>query len=149
MRARADGGVAASGVRLCEAAREAGRMSEKRWRRRFVGKRRLSPETLMMGYGYDPSLSERSLKPPIFQTSTFVFRTAQDDVFALLDRCPHRGGTLSQGIVFGDSVACPLHNWTIGLGDGCAVAPDVGCVQRFSVRVEGDAVALDLAELGA
>jgi len=78
MRARADGGVAASGVRLCEAAREAGRMSEKRWRRRFVGKRRLSPETLMMGYGYDPSLSERSLKPPIFQTSTFVFRTAQD-----------------------------------------------------------------------
>src|ERR1700731_490934 len=46
---------------------------------RFLGNRALSPETLMMGYGYDPFLSERSLKPPIFQTSTFVFRSAQDD----------------------------------------------------------------------
>ena len=61
--------------------------------------------------------------------------------------CPHKGGPLSQGIVFGDSVACPLHNWTIGLVDGCAAAPDVGCAQRFSVRVEDGAVALDLAEI--
>ena len=76
-----------------------------------------------------------------------VFRTADDRVFALLDRCPHKGGPLSQGIVFGESVACPLHNWTIALGDGCAAAPDVGCVQRFSVRVDDGAVALDLAEL--
>ena len=76
-----------------------------------------------------------------------VFRTADDRVFALLDRCPHKGGPLSQGIVFGDSVACPLHNWTIGLADGCAAAPDVGCAQRFSVRVEDGAVALDLLEL--
>jgi methionine-gamma-lyase len=53
-------------------------MTEKRWRKRFVGNRALSPETLMMGYGYDPFLSERSLKPPVFHTSTFVFRTAQD-----------------------------------------------------------------------
>src|SRR3954452_11932441 len=45
---------------------------------RFLGNRALSPETLMMGYGYDPFLSERSLKPPVFQTSTFVFRSAQD-----------------------------------------------------------------------
>ena len=44
-----------------------------------------------------------------------VFRNTQDEVFALLDRCPHKGGPLSQGIVFGTSVACPLHNWTIGL----------------------------------
>jgi nitrite reductase (NADH) small subunit len=77
-----------------------------------------------------------------------VFRTAEDKVFALLDKCPHKGGPLSQGIVFGESVACPLHNWTIGLADGCAAAPDVGCAQRFSVRVEDGAVALDLAELG-
>jgi nitrite reductase (NADH) small subunit len=76
-----------------------------------------------------------------------VFRTADDRVFALLDKCPHKGGPLSQGIVFGESVACPLHNWTIGLGDGCAAAPDVGCVQRFSVKVADGAVALDLAEL--
>jgi nitrite reductase (NADH) small subunit len=78
-----------------------------------------------------------------------VFRTADDKVFALLDKCPHKGGPLSQGIVFGESVACPLHNWTIGFGDGCAAAPDVGCVQKFSVKVDGDVVSLDLDELNA
>ena len=76
-----------------------------------------------------------------------VFRTATDQVFALLDRCPHKGGPLSQGIVFGDSVACPLHNWTIGLADGCAAAPDVGCAVTFSVRVVDGAVQLDAGEL--
>ena len=53
-------------------------MSDQRWRKRVLGNRVLAPETLMMGYGYDPFLSERSLKPPVFHTSTFVFRTAQD-----------------------------------------------------------------------
>ena len=52
-----------------------------------------------------------------------VFRNDANEVFALLDRCPHKGGPLSQGIVFGTSVACPLHNWTIGLCDGQAQAP--------------------------
>ncbi len=47
-----------------------------------------------------------------------IFRAADDEVHALLDRCPHKGGPLSQGIVFGDRVACPLHNWSIGLADG-------------------------------
>jgi nitrite reductase (NADH) small subunit len=78
-----------------------------------------------------------------------VFRNEQDQVFALLDRCPHKGGPLSQGIVFGTSVACPLHNWTIGLQDGCARAPDEGCTQRFSVKVEGGAVYLDALELAS
>ena len=76
-----------------------------------------------------------------------VFRNDQDQVFALLDRCPHKGGPLSQGIVFGTSVACPLHNWTIGLDDGCAKAPDEGCTQRFAVKVQDDAVHLDAVEL--
>lgn len=76
-----------------------------------------------------------------------VFRTAQDTVFALLDRCPHKGGPLSQGIVFGTSVACPLHNWTIGLADGCARTPDEGCTQRFACRVEAGRVLLDPVEL--
>jgi nitrite reductase (NADH) small subunit len=76
-----------------------------------------------------------------------VFRTADDRVFALLDRCPHRGGPLSQGIVFGDQVACPLHNWTIGLADGCARAPDSGCTPRFAVRVHSGEVQLNGAEL--
>lgn len=76
-----------------------------------------------------------------------IFRSAQDKIFALLDRCPHKGGPLSQGIVFGESVACPLHNWTIGLEDGCAKAPDVGCAQRFAVKVDAGQVFLDAEEL--
>lgn len=76
-----------------------------------------------------------------------VFRNAQDQVFALLDRCPHKGGPLSQGIVFGTSVACPLHNWTIGLTDGCANAPDVGCTPSFKVKVEAGVVHLNALEL--
>ena len=80
-------------------------------------------------------------------TAVAIFRNSEDKVFALLDRCPHKGGPLSQGIVFGDSVACPLHNWTIGLADGCAKAPDDGCTQSFAVKVEAGLVHLDLEEL--
>ncbi|MDQ1258909.1 MAG: nitrite reductase small subunit NirD [Giesbergeria sp.] len=76
-----------------------------------------------------------------------VFRTADDEVFALLDRCPHKGGPLSQGIVFGKSVACPLHNWTIGLCNGQAAAPDEGCTPHFQVKLEDGAVYLDADEL--
>ena len=78
-----------------------------------------------------------------------IFRTSEDKVFALLDRCPHKGGPLSQGIVFGESVACPLHNWTIGLNDGCAKTPDEGCTTKFSVQVEAGVVHLDLDELNS
>ena len=78
-----------------------------------------------------------------------VFRNSEDKIFALLDRCPHKGGPLSQGIVFGEKVACPLHNWNIELASGCASAPDVGCAKSFSVKVEGDKVFLDLNELNA
>ena len=80
-------------------------------------------------------------------TAVAVFRNTEDKVFALLDRCPHKGGPLSQGIVFGESVACPLHNWTIGLADGCAKAPDEGCTPRFACKVEGGQVFLDAHEL--
>lgn len=78
-----------------------------------------------------------------------VFRNGEDKVFALLDRCPHKGGPLSQGIVFGESVACPLHNWTIGLDSGCAKAPDEGCTPRFAVKVVEGQVFLDATELGS
>jgi len=78
-----------------------------------------------------------------------VFRNDKDEVFALLDRCPHKGGPLSQGIVFGTSVACPLHNWTIGLCTGQAAAPDEGCTPRFEVRVKDGQVSLKTAELAS
>lgn len=69
-----------------------------------------------------------------------LFRTASDGVFALYDRCPHKGGPLSQGIVLHDKVVCPLHNWQIGLEDGQAVAPDVGCAKTVACKVEEGAV---------
>jgi nitrite reductase (NADH) small subunit len=75
-----------------------------------------------------------------------VFRTADDQVFALRDRCPHKGGPLSQGIVFGHRVACPLHNWVIDLDSGRAVAPDEGCTQSFPVRLEAGRVFLGLPQ---
>ncbi len=78
-----------------------------------------------------------------------LFRTADERVYALLDRCPHKGGPLSQGIVFGDGVACPLHNWTINLADGRARAPDEGCTPSFACKVEGGRVWLDADELAS
>ena len=74
-----------------------------------------------------------------------VFRTAHDRVFALYDRCPHLGGPLSQGIVHGHSVTCPLHNWVIGLADGEAEGADSGCTRSILVRVEKGKILLCLA----
>lgn len=76
-----------------------------------------------------------------------IFRNAEDEVFALLDRCPHKGGPLSQGLVFGQRVACPMHNWSIGLCDGQAAAPDEGCTPSFQTKVEEGKVYLDMQEL--
>ena len=83
------------------------------------------------------------------QTDVAVFRNSEDKVFALLDKCPHKGGPLSQGIVFGEKVACPLHNWNIELASGCAVSPDEGCTTRFAVKVADGKVYLDINELNA
>jgi nitrite reductase (NADH) small subunit len=73
-----------------------------------------------------------------------VFRNAQDEVFALHDKCPHKGGPLSQGIVHGRSVTCPLHGWRIDLASGEAVAPDSGCAHSFPAKVENGDVLLAL-----
>lgn len=73
-----------------------------------------------------------------------IFRTSDDQVFALNDRCPHKGGPLSQGLIYGKRVACPLHNWQIELESGEAVAPDQGCAHRHAVKVENGRVLLAL-----
>ena len=78
-----------------------------------------------------------------------VFRTAGDEVFALDDRCPHAGGPLSQGIVHGRSVTCPLHNWVISLETGCAQGADEGEVPRFAARTEGGRILIEASRLGA
>src|ERR1700737_748056 len=89
----------------------------------------------------------RSVVSRAAQQDVAIFRNGEDRIFALLDRCPHKGGPLWQGIVFGEHVACPLHNWNIELQSGCAVAPDQGCTQKFSVKVEDGQVYLDIVEL--
>ena len=87
-----------------------------------------------------PRLGSRVVKTP--HGDLAVFRTHEDRVFALDDRCPHKGGPLSQGIVSGDRVACPLHGWLIELDTGSAVAPDQGCVKRHEARVDAGRVYL-------
>ena len=69
-----------------------------------------------------------------------VFRTGENSVFALLDRCPHKGGRLSQGIVHGGAVACPLHNWRIALATGEALGADKGCTPVVPVKVSAGRV---------
>lgn len=69
-----------------------------------------------------------------------LFRTVDDRIFAMHDKCPHRGGPLSQGIVHGETVTCPLHGWKIGLKDGEAVAPDRGCAGVFEAKLDGGRV---------
>ena len=75
-----------------------------------------------------------------------VFRTDRDQVFAVLDRCPHKGGPLSQGIVHGAAVTCPLHNWVISLETGKALGADEGSVRTIPVRREGDTVFIALGQ---
>ncbi len=78
-----------------------------------------------------------------------IFRSSADRVFALWDKCPHKGGPLSQGIVHGESVTCPLHNWVVGLETGEVKAPDQGCARKVRVMVEGERILLDATALDA
>jgi nitrite reductase (NADH) small subunit len=78
-----------------------------------------------------------------------VFRTVDDEVFALRDKCPHKGGPLSQGIVHNRRVTCPLHNFVIELESGKAVAPDEGCTHSHPAKVENGIVWLSVRQTAA
>lgn len=93
-----------------------------------------------------PSLGARVVETA--QGPVAVFRAADDHVFALHDSCPHKQGPLSEGIVHGHQVTCPLHNWVIELGTGEAAAPDQGRTACFSVKVEDGMVWLQKDEAG-
>ncbi len=71
-----------------------------------------------------------------------IFKTAKDEIFALEDKCPHKGGPLSAGIVHNNCVTCPLHNWDISLESGKALGADKGATARFKVQVSDDVVML-------
>ncbi len=77
-----------------------------------------------------------------------IFKTADSRVFALWDKCPHKGGPLSQGIVHDDSVTCPLHNWVIGLEAGEVRGPDQGCARKVETRLEAGRILLPSHILG-
>ena len=78
-----------------------------------------------------------------------VFRTGEGRIYALVNKCPHRAGPLSQGIVHGDKVACPLHNWVISLATGEAEGADIGCTPTIEVRVVSGRVQLKRAAVVA
>jgi nitrite reductase (NADH) small subunit len=89
-----------------------------------------------------PKLGSRVVRTE--KTDIGIFRTEDDRVFALNNSCPHKGGPLSQGIVYGDKVACPLHSWKISLVDGKAEEPDVGETACYQVKVEDGIVFLEV-----
>lgn len=72
-----------------------------------------------------------------------VFRTMDDRVFALEDRCPHKGGPLSEGIVHGTSVTCPLHNWVFDMNSGQVQGADDGVVRTFATKVQQGRILID------
>lgn len=92
-----------------------------------------------------PPLGARVVQRP-GQENVAIFRTSDDQVFAVVDRCPHKGGPLSAGLVHGHSVACPLHGWVLDLTSGQAQAPDEGCVQILPIKIDGGAISLALDE---
>jgi nitrite reductase (NADH) small subunit len=96
-----------------------------------------------------PRLGSRVVRPrmaaaAIYSVDIALFRTSSDEVFALRDRCPHKGGPLSQGMVHGNQVTCPLHGWKLRLDSGEAVAPDQGCARRYPIRIESGTVFLEI-----
>jgi len=89
-----------------------------------------------------PLRGARTVKTP--RREIAVFRTASDEFFALENKCPHKGGPLSEGIVHGRKVACPLHNWIIDLESGQATGADHGCARSFPVKIEHGRIYLDM-----
>ncbi|MBU2740364.1 MULTISPECIES: nitrite reductase small subunit NirD [Acidithiobacillus] len=92
-----------------------------------------------------PARGGRYVETPFGEIA--VLRNENDEVFAVSNHCPHRGGPLSEGFVSGKLVFCPLHNWQIDLEKGEAMAPDSGCVKRFPIRMEGGQIWLGLQEI--
>lgn len=78
-----------------------------------------------------------------------VFRTADDKVFALDDRCPHKGGPISNGIQHGESVTCPLHNWVFDLNTGEAQGADNGQIRTYPVEVKDGVILIERASIVA
>lgn len=105
----------------------------------------LVPEWLDLGPVTQVPLRGARTVPVMGGPEIAVFRTGDDRIYVLENRCPHKGGPLSQGIVHGDRVACPLHNWTISLATGRAQGPDEGCTPTIPVRIVSGRILVERA----
>ena len=94
-----------------------------------------------------PRRGARCIKTPLGKIA--VFRTAEDQVFAIDDQCPHKGGPLSQGIVHGAQVTCPLHNWVFSLETGVAQGADEGAVRTYPLRLHNNRILIDADSFAA
>lgn len=94
-----------------------------------------------------PVRGARVLKSPVGCIA--IFRTAEAEVFAVSDKCPHKGGPLSEGIVHENKVTCPLHNWVFDLNTGEAQGADEGRIDTYAVRVEDGRIMFDTASVVA
>lgn len=94
-----------------------------------------------------PKRGARVVRTPAGEIA--VFRTGGGELFALMNRCPHRGGPLAEGIVHGTNVTCPLHGWVIDLTTGDAVSPDRGCALAYPIALHGGRVRLYLKPVPA
>jgi nitrite reductase (NADH) small subunit len=92
-----------------------------------------------------PLRGSRCVKTP--QMNIAVFRTSEHEVYAIENRCPHKGGPLSEGIVHGNAVTCPLHNWVISLETGKALGADNGTVRTIPLKNEGGRLYIALESL--
>ena len=102
----------------------------------------MEPEWLDIGpVDQLPALGARTL-PVRGGREIAIFHTANGQVYALANQCPHKAGPLSQGIVHGDSVTCPLHNWRISLRSGAVLGDDKGCVPTIPVKVDAGRIYL-------
>lgn len=95
--------------------------------------------------GQLPALGARTL-PVLGGQEIAIFRTATGDVYALHNRCPHKAGPLSEGIVHDTTVTCPLHNWRISLRTGEALGDDKGCVPTIPVKIDGGRILIGRSE---
>ncbi len=92
-----------------------------------------------------PLRGARVIKSPVGCVA--VFRTAENEAFATSDTCPHKQGPLSEGIVHGKSVTCPLHNWVFSLETGQAQGADQGQIATYPIRIEEGRLLIDGATL--
>lgn len=87
-----------------------------------------------------PKMGSRVVQ--INETEIAIFKTNKNEIFALNNQCPHQQGKLSEGLIHGDVVTCPLHNTDISLENGKALGENYGCTNKYETKIDNDFVYL-------